>query len=937
MAQTNYTPIQLYYSSTASAVPVNTNLASGELAINITDGLLFYKDNAGTVQKIGYKLTPTTAGGTGLTSFTANGIVYASSTSALATNSALTFDGSTFAVTGATTVTSSGNSTVTTGIFANTSTGTSAINRFRLNGGTSSAFFEMQGSGFSGTNITNGPTTSALAIWTGSNIPVSIGVNASEIGRFSSTGLAITPGVLTLGQDTVYDAFINTPESMYFNVDSDGNSTGNSFIWGTDRAGTTGGTEFMRISGATGGVGAVGIGYSSLTSVGNNGLAVLGNVGIGTSSPSQPLHVSKNQNASTWAYVSNTTAGTGSAAGFLFASDVVTGAIQAVSSLNTGLGNNNSLWIRTTGAYPITLGTNSTVQMTLDSSGNLGIGTSSPGYKLDVLGNVNRFAGASVDGIFLSTVAATDTSYYGANYYNNNGTEGVNASGRASWRIATVTAGSPTFSIGYRAASAGAGVFSTPLTIDSSGNLGIGGASTGSKLYITATNPTATFKATTTGYPYASFVNDGGDFYVGRDNSAGGAFGYAYSNVVWGTGAYSTLFATNNQLRMTLDANGNLGLGTSSPSTYVGANGQLVVYGAVGTTFTNNPTNVVLVNNGAIAAGLGCGINFAMNYNGSIVTTYGAISCIRENATSGNEAGALVFGTRTFGGGVNMEKMRLDSSGNLLVGKTSGLGGKLELADASTVTLNFTNTATSATNSILGYYNSTYGALVVGDMAVYAPGGRNVVLMADNASGIIKFASGGNTERARIDSSGNVGIAQTDPTNNGLSGYNNLVIGNSSSSTCGLTFKTTSSGTPYPGIAWSRGAGAGANGKVYYDQSTDRLYCQAAASNGVYLAGGGTSWTSASDERVKDIIEPIENATQKLANWRTVIGKYKSDTDGVRRSFLIAQDVLTTFPEAVNTDKAEEYGLNYQDLIPLLVASIQELKAEFDAYKASHP
>jgi hypothetical protein len=55
--------------------------------------LLFYKDNGGTVQKIGYKLTPTTAGGTGLTSFTNGGVVYASSTSALATGSALVFDG----------------------------------------------------------------------------------------------------------------------------------------------------------------------------------------------------------------------------------------------------------------------------------------------------------------------------------------------------------------------------------------------------------------------------------------------------------------------------------------------------------------------------------------------------------------------------------------------------------------------------------------------------------------------------------------------------------------------------------------------------------------------------------------------------------------------------------------------------------------------------
>jgi hypothetical protein len=52
MAQSGFTPIQVYYSSTASAVPVNTNLANGELAINITDGKLFYKDNTGTVKVI---------------------------------------------------------------------------------------------------------------------------------------------------------------------------------------------------------------------------------------------------------------------------------------------------------------------------------------------------------------------------------------------------------------------------------------------------------------------------------------------------------------------------------------------------------------------------------------------------------------------------------------------------------------------------------------------------------------------------------------------------------------------------------------------------------------------------------------------------------------------------------------------------------------------
>jgi hypothetical protein len=52
MAQTGFTPIQLYYSSTTGNIPTNTNLANGELAINIADGVLFYKDSGGTVRTL---------------------------------------------------------------------------------------------------------------------------------------------------------------------------------------------------------------------------------------------------------------------------------------------------------------------------------------------------------------------------------------------------------------------------------------------------------------------------------------------------------------------------------------------------------------------------------------------------------------------------------------------------------------------------------------------------------------------------------------------------------------------------------------------------------------------------------------------------------------------------------------------------------------------
>jgi hypothetical protein len=113
MAATNFTPISLYYTTTAAAAPVAGNLVNGELAINITDGKLYYKDNAGVVQLLASKaaltsvdtisfgttgLTPATAttgnvvvagtlitsnGGTGLTSYTAGDLPYYATGTAL--------------------------------------------------------------------------------------------------------------------------------------------------------------------------------------------------------------------------------------------------------------------------------------------------------------------------------------------------------------------------------------------------------------------------------------------------------------------------------------------------------------------------------------------------------------------------------------------------------------------------------------------------------------------------------------------------------------------------------------------------------------------------------------------------------------------------------------------------------------------------------------
>jgi len=152
------------------------------------------------------------------------------------------------------------------------------------------------------------------------------------------------------------------------------------------------------------------------------------------------------------------------------------------------------------------------------------------------------------------------------------------------------------------------------------------------------------------------------------------------------------------------------------------------------------------------------------------------------------------------------------------------------------------------------------------------------------------------------------------------------------SSTALNVFGATGNGVIYTrhtgtagGKYWSTGADGGNNFVVFNQGAV-----------GMYMTDGGTSWTATSDERMKDIIEPITGAVSNIAQLRSVIGKYKTDAEGVRRPFLIAQDVQKVLPEAV-IERDGILGMSYTDVVPLLVAAIKELAADFQAYKSSHP
>ena len=122
MAQAGFTPISLYYSTTASAVPTAGNLVAGELALNTNDGKLYFKNSSNVVTLLAQSgaaspvttisfgstgLTPSTAtsgavtvagtlvvgnGGTGLTSLTTGRIPYGAGTAAFGNSANLFFD-----------------------------------------------------------------------------------------------------------------------------------------------------------------------------------------------------------------------------------------------------------------------------------------------------------------------------------------------------------------------------------------------------------------------------------------------------------------------------------------------------------------------------------------------------------------------------------------------------------------------------------------------------------------------------------------------------------------------------------------------------------------------------------------------------------------------------------------------------------------------------
>jgi uncharacterized protein YaiE (UPF0345 family) len=300
-------------------------------------------------------------------------------------------------------------------------------------------------------------------------------------------------------------------------------------------------------------------------------------------------------------------------------------------------------------------------------------------------------------------------------------------------------------------------------------------------------------------------------------------------------------------------------------------------------------------------------------YQNSAGSTVGGIGHTAVTSLGINAITDLQFST------ANTERMRLDASGNLGIG-TSSPAYKLDVtgpgtANGSTLRLNDSASGANSKHLLLQRSSSTAtiglaGALANDPLWLSRSGGYDVLI---DSSGNLMAGTTTTDYKFRVNGTSHFG----DGYDNGV--YGQVAITRPANQGAQFHLAFVRQGTQVSGMGFLN------NSSTFAIQNASTN-----AGSGVTLAVNGTSWGTTSDERTKDILGGVDNALQKLSNWRTVYFKYKTDAEAqTQRVGLIAQDVQATLPEAVSIeeDEIKTLQLRYTEVIPVLVKAIQEQQA----------
>jgi hypothetical protein len=501
-------------------------------------------------------------------------------------------------------------------------------------------------------------------------------------------------GIYSPGADQVA---ISTNGTGRLFVDASGNitvSTGEIF--------QTSATGYVRVSGgnaANTGATVIAFGQSHATSAGRLALAASGTgffdisvggnerlritstglVGIGTQSPSYPLTIFNSTNN----FLQFSKSGDAVAG-------VLIGRPNAISELR----------IQNSENEPITFLTNNTERMRLDSSGRLGLGTSSPDVGLHYRGDQPKLRIESSNE--LATTAGTEEigrlEWEGFRNTNLNAAASIRARQDGTWSTTTAWI-SPTALEFYTQNNTGVEVTSPRLTINSSGNVGIGTTSPSTKLHVSDATQSI--------------------FRIEGSTGAGHLAANASSVYVTTESAIPFIFYTNQTERGRWDSSGRFLVGTSTAranffNTTLTAGIQ--VEGTGGTTArgalsvvnndsSNNPSLLILGRSGAatlgsnsvLSSGDWIGTLSFQGADGTELVEAANITAFVDGTPGANDMpGRLVFSTTADGASSPTERMRIDSAGRF---------GIPSINTAKTLTVN-----SSTTTDIASFENSNGSA-----------------------------------------------------------------------------------------------------------------------------------------------------------------------------------------------------------------------------------
>ena len=352
-------------------------------------------------------------------------------------------------------------------------------------------------------------------------------------------------------------------------------------------------------------------------------------------------------------------------------------------------------------------------------SGNIGIGTASPSYKLDAIGSVRA------SGELISEGNNARISLFrlgGINYFDW-------ASGQSLY-----------FST---QSSVGGGGRSTLMTITSGGNVGIGTVTPNGRLHVVSPDSTYAFSVAGATKGVRFNINSAGTYIQGVDNTLAGSY---QSLVLGGSDLY---FQTNGLTNaMYISPSGNVGINSTSPTsklnivetTATGTRIQLGTSSESALMNSGSTNDLLILNapygfNAATTSNIGAkwGIKFIGAVDGNLNNNNktSAIYAVSEDTLGYNRGTSLAFYTNQYNDITYAERMRIYHNGNIGIGTTTP-EQKLHIAS-------------SAAFAAIKFSNSTNSAGIIS-------------YSADN---LYLYTS--NTQRLTIDTNGYVGIGTTIP------------------------------------------------------------------------------------------------------------------------------------------------------------------------------